>query len=426
MHPAALLLALTLPLTAMAHTNGFFTAARPAPVDEAGLDAAGIFPRGRRMAYMGYSGNPARDLTNGFTVAGPCYGDDRPYVRTCASNGWPVVAHISHGVRFTDGHPDRYRLDEPTLRAKVADEVRALAPLREIVWWAVSPEELRFWRKDEMRYLEVVCEVIRANDPLGRPVYMYNPNGRTADSLTPVAPHLDVIAKGAYANLAGKKHDRAWVGWSVDQEVEAIRRKGRPGAIALVMPELCQDPEPSEDALIHAWVRHDVYLGLVRGAKGVCLWSLFPRGGVRRIWSRWYDAYAECGRELNGPRGLARVFLFGAPPAATLTLRQTRGPEALRVGLGAKMEPETSTPEEKREREQRLSAWSAHEAILDGAHWLFCVSSANEPASVAVSGWPAGARAEDAFSGNPVALPPDGPLLLDLPPHGVAGLRWIP
>ncbi len=400
-----------------------FFIATNAPAAAAG---DGIYPRGRRMAYMGYSGVPARDLTNGFTVAGPCYGNDVPYVRLCASNGWPVVAHISRGPRFTDKDPAKnYKLDEPALRASVAEEVRALAPLKEIVWWAVQPEELRCWRQNEMRYLEVVCEAIRAADPLRRPIYHYNPNNRTRDTLLPIVRHVDVVGKGCYVNSSGKKRDRAWVGWSVEQEAEAIRAGGRPGAIPLVMPELCKDPEPGEEAEIRAWVRHDVYLGLVKGAKGLCLWSLFKRREVSKTWSLWYDAYAECGRELNGGRALAQVFLFGGEPAAKLGVKLVQGAALTDVTLGGEAggEAATTTEQERLEREQKMASWTAKEYVHGGSHWLFLVNSSNDPAAFEVAGWPAGARAEDGFSGRPVDL--RAPLRLSLPAYGVVALRVV-
>jgi hypothetical protein len=429
--PGAILLAVSLvagcrvPESTPKAADPFYRSAEP-PAGQGALPVDGIYPRGRRMAFMGYSGNPARDLTNGFTVAGPSYGDDRPYVRDCASKGWPVVAHISRGPRFTEKDPAKnYRLDEPSLRSNVAAEVQALAPLSTIVWWAVSPEELRCWRASEMLYLAIVCETIRSNDPVQRPIYIYNPNNRAVDSLAPIAKHVDVVAKGCYVNLFGKKRDRAWVRWSVDQEEAAIRDAGRPGSISLVMPELCQDPDPGEDGEIRAWVRHDVYLGLVRGAKGVCIWSLFPRGGVRRTWRLWYDAYAECGRELNGGRALAQVFLFGAAPASRLRIRQALGPGATTVPLGGgDQEVETTTEEERRERAERITAWTAREYAFAGDHWLFLVNSANEPAAFDVSGWPAGSNAAGAFDGSEIPLPASTPLRLDLPAYGVAGFRW--
>jgi len=395
----------------------FFRATQPAPAE---LPADGFYPRGQRLPFMGYSGVPARDLTNGFTVAGPCYGNDVPYVRMCASNGWPVVAHLSHGPCFTDKDPAKnYTLDEAALRASVAEEVRALAPLKEIVWWAVQPEELRCWRKNELRYLEVVCDTIRANDPLKRPVYHYNPNNRTRDTLLPIVRQIDVVGKGCYVNSSGKKRDRAWVGWSVEQEVEAIKAGGRRGAIPLVMPELCKDPEPGEENEIRNWVRHDVYLGLAKGAKGLCLWSLFKRREVAKTWSLWYDAYAECGRELNGSRTLAQVFLFGGEPAAKLSVKLVSGVEqsAVRLGGAAGGEAVTTTDQERREREQKMASWTAKEFVYGGDHWLFLINSSNDPATFEVAGWPKGARAENAFDALSVALL--APLRLNLPAYGV-------
>jgi hypothetical protein len=38
------------------------------------LPADGIYPQGRKLAIAGYSGDPARDLANGFTLAEPVYG----------------------------------------------------------------------------------------------------------------------------------------------------------------------------------------------------------------------------------------------------------------------------------------------------------------------------------------------------------------
>lgn len=397
----------------------FFCTTSSVPVEGS---ADGFFPRGRRMPYMGYSGVPARDLTNGFTVAGPSYGNDAPYVRMCASNGWPVVAHISHGPRFTDKDPAKnYKLDEPSLRSNVAAEVRALAPLQQIVWWAIQPEELRSWRKNEMQYLDIVCDAIRSNDPLRRPIYIYNPNNRDAGSLAPIAKQVDVIGKGCYANSCGKKRDRAWVGWSIEQEVAAIKATGRPGAIPIVMPELCKDPEPGEEKEIRDWVRHDVYLGLAKGAKGMCLWSLFKRGEVKKTWQLWYDAYAECGRELNGERGLAQAFLFGGEPAAKLDVKLVKGSGIAAVKLGGQAEPETTSEQERREREQKMQSWTAREFVYGGAHWLFLINSSNDPATFEIHGWPDDACAENAFDSSPFEI--RSPLRLDLPAYGVTAIR---
>lgn len=382
-------------------------------------EAGKIYPQGKTLAFMGYSGDPARDLANGFTVAGPVYGDQKPYLEKCFAAGWPVVAHVGPRITFKDGDPAKYKLDEPALRAAVEKQVRELAPQREIAWWAVQPEELRPWRPDELRYLEIVCDTIRRSDPLQRPIFHYNPNHRDAKALLPIARQVDVLAKGCYVNLAGRKRDRAWVRWSVEQETAALREAGRPGAIALVMPELCRDPEPGEDHEIRGWVRHDVYLGLASGARGVLIWSLFKRKEVKRTWQLWYDAYAECGRELNGPRGLAQVFLFGERSSALKVA--AIGASTTSLTLGGTAEPATTSERERAQREIKVPSWTAAEFTYDGNRWLFLINSANAPAAFTVGGWPAGARTENAFDGSAFAL--DGGQV-KLPAYGVAAIRF--
>ncbi len=386
-------------------------------------EAGGIYPRGKTLPFLGYSGDPARDLTNGFTVAGPVYGDQLPYLRRCFSNGWPVVAHVGPHITFNDKSPDKYKLNVAALRAEVEKQMQELAPHKEIVWWAVTPEELRPWRKDEMNYLEVVTAAIRAHDPLQRPIYLYNPNNRDAKTLEPIARQVDVLGKGCYVNSSGKKRDRSWVRWSVEQEVAALGAAGRPGAIPLLMPELCKDPEPSEDLEIRAWVRHDIYLGLASGAKGVLIWSLFKRKEVKHSWQLWYDAYAECARELNGRRGLAQVFLCGER-RANLKITQTRGGDAASLTLGGGIETNTTSAVEQARREIKMPSWTAVEYCHAGDNWLCLVNSANSPAAFTVRGWPTGARAQNACDDVAIELPAGAPLQLELPAYGVTMLRF--
>ena len=387
----------------------------------AAAPANGIFPRGNKMAFLGYSGDPARDLANGFTVAGPVYGDQGPYLQRCFSNGWPVVAHVGLRITFDDKSPGKYKLNETELRAEAERQMRELAPHEEIVWWAITPEELRPWREEEMKYLDIVCETVRKQDPLRRPIYLYNPNHRDATSLEPIARRVDVLAKGCYVNSCGKKRDRAWVRWSVEQEQAALRAAGRPRAMVLVMPELCRDPDPGEEVLIRAWVRHDVYLGLVSGAKGVFIWSLFPRKEVKRTWQRWYDAYAECARELNGSRELAQVFLFGER-RDDIKVGLDGGGGPLSVPLGGAAEPATTTGRERAAREVRMSSWTSAEYLQGGSRWFFLVNSANAPATFTLSGLPSKGRRENAFDGTPFALDSNR---LSLPAYGVAAIRFV-
>lgn len=381
---------------ALAAGAGFYA---PAPDRGAGLPETGIYPRGRRMAFMGYSGKPERDLARGFTAAGPAYTDEPEYLERAFRGGWPVVAHVGRGISYDDGRPDKYRMHavhESSVAARVGAEVRALAGHSEIVWWAVLPEELRPWRSDEMRYLAAVTAAIRANDPLGRPIYHYNPNGGSARRLTPIARQVDILGMGAYVNLTGHKRDRGWAARGMREMIAAIAAAKRPEVVPLVMPELHQDPDPAEDGEIRAWARHDLYAGLAGGAKGVLIWSLFKRPGVVRTWELWYEAYAECARELNGEQGLASIFLFGEP----------------RRELAVRWEGKPASDK------------STAEFAYGASRWLFAVNSGNAPAAFTVAGFPPASRVSDAFARAPLDLTPGQPLRLELPAYGVAALRF--
>lgn len=254
-------------------------------------------------------------------------------------------------------------------------------------------------------------------------IYLYNPNHRDAKTLLPIAKQVDIVAKGCYVNTVGRKRDRAWVRWSVEQEIEALRAGGRAQAIPLLMPELCKDPEPEEDKEIRAWVRHDVYVGLASGAKGVLIWSLFKRREVKRTWQLWYDAYSECARELNGPRGLAQVFLFGERQS-TLKVAQVRGSAAANVTLGGSAEAGTTTDQERAQREVKFPSWTSAEFVYRGRRWLFLVNSANAPAAFTVNDCPPGSGGEDAFTGKSLEGGIERSRRVDLAAYEVVGLRF--
>jgi len=425
-HPTLLLLILAMAGCGAAEPTGpdFF---RPPATDRsAGLPEDGIYPRGQRMLYAGYSGVPERDLAAGFSVVGPAYGGtNETQSIACDRAGWPHITQVGPFEGNTGGNweaASRIPLDE--VRRRTAANVARHAGSRSLVMWAVQPEELRPWRADEMAYLRAVCEAIRATDPLGRPIFLYNPNHRDAASLAPIAPLVDVVAKGCYANAAGHKDNRAWIRWSVEQ-MRAAADKAGPGRQVLVMPELARDPDPADRPLIASWVRHDVYLGLMSGADGVLLWSLFPRKEVKATWKDWHEAYARCGRELNGERALARVFLFGEPRAdlAVLTV-EPRRPYPLGTSARNALEQGTTGPSEG--RAGTLHPYTACERQLGEARYLFIANSVPEPTTFRIAGFPLdGVVATNAFTGEPLALPaPGAPLEARLGPWDVLAIRW--
>jgi len=355
-----------------------------APTPSNGLK---IFPKGKTFPYMGYSGNPVRDVKNGFTVAGPDYGtsfsqpakirNDR-YAKMRAS-GMPYPGFVGLDRHFHDAK--KYKpVSADEIKRQISEQMKELLKDPNICWWYVAPEEIRFWRKNELDYLKIVTETIRELDPHHRPIWMYEPNHRNAGSLVKTGKFQDIIGKGCYTNLAGFQKNRIWVRWSVEQEVKAIQelaKQDRRFRIPLVMPELCQDPKnPTDDKLIPLWTRHDVYLGLMSGAKGVSIWSLFKRGGVRRTWQLWYDSYAQIGKELTGDLKLGEVFLYGKNNAS-ITVKQTKGPQSVTLFVGdrTKLELGTITEQERKGNTHTYPALSAKTLFYKGATYVFLCNS---------------------------------------------------
>lgn len=397
-----------------------------------------VYPQGRMFPFQGYSGRFEEDRARGFTVGGHHYGKQAgQYDRMMQANqaGLPYVYGIGlDGTFVAKDHPLTY--DEAQLRTAVAEQVEEVAHLGadKICWWYIKPEEMRMWRKEEQDYLRIACETIRARDPLKRPIWMYDPNHRTADLLVQTGRHLDIIGKGAYVNSNGMQDDRVWIRWSMEQENEACARlQAADGKTRtpLIMPLLAADPrDPALDAMIPAWARHDTYLGLLCGARGVAIWSLFPRKEVKRTFQIHYDAYAACARELTGPLELGRVFLFGVPDPQ-LRITQILGPETVDLYAGPRNEHEQNTMSDAERKSKTLTypALARQVYAYRGRLYLFAVNSTKETVAFALDRLPDGVTAEAILDTDaPQRLIPgaDGRISVSLPAWGVAGIRISP
>jgi len=397
----------------------FFDAA---PDPGAALPADRIYPQGRIFPFSGFSGRPEREKANGFTMHGPVYGTNK--LAALAANeqaGLPFPYTIGLDMKFHSDKP--LSLTETEIKAAIAEQVAQVASRTNICWWYLQPEEIRYWRKNELAYLKTASEAIHEADPLKRPVWMYDPNHRDAQALVQSGAHLGLLGKGCYVNYAGYQDRRVWVRWGMEQQVEAIRQLGG-RRIPLLLPELCKDPEPARFGQIPAWVRHDVYCGLIHGAKGIVIWSLFKRPAVRESYDLWYAAYATAARQLTGERKLGEVFLFG-DLRHDLTVRQLRGPATVMLADKAKTaEAKSLSDREKAGRRVEYPALSWRELARGASRYLFVCNSSPEAVRAAVSGFPAASAIEEADTGAGVSVPSGTTLEFELPAWGVRALKF--
>ncbi len=339
---------------------------RPAPDLAKEFDPDKIFPQGRVFPLGFFGLNLARDKPEGLTLIGP-YGRQRN-IDAAKKYGLKCTYNISLPMKFHDKEPLKLTPDE--IRERIREQVEAVAGHPEIAWWYLAPEELRYWRKNEMTYLEVATDAIRRADPLGRPIWMYEPNHRNAAALARLVKHLDVCGKGMYTNYSGQSENRVWVRWTIEQEVEAIEQANQ-SAIPIAVPEMFQQPPEELLPMIPRWVRHDVYLSLMTGAKGIVVFSGWRRPKFPAF-DRYLQAYAECSREISGPLNLGQVFLFGER-RNDIRVRVIHGPAKVATAHKEPVEFPSVT-------------------ILDGAHgqdrYLFLANSSNESVQVEVEGLP--------------------------------------
>ena len=167
-----------------------------------------FYPVGDHMLFSMYSlyePEVDRARSDGFTAIGPYYGkpDLSKSIARAQAAKLPIVYSIGPRLDFKT-NPNATHGEE--LKILVAD-VRAASQHPEISVWALANEELRYWRPAEMSWLQAATNAIRKNDPLKRPVLMYEPNHRSADALAKTSTYLDFVTKGAYANHIGMKYN---------------------------------------------------------------------------------------------------------------------------------------------------------------------------------------------------------------------------
>jgi hypothetical protein len=326
-----------------------------------------------------------------------------------------MTAAYDIGIEMKVLSDEPLELSPEEIRAEIGSQVAEVADNPEIAWWYLTPEELRYWRANEMAYLEAATRAIRETDPLKRPIYMYDPGHRDAAALMPIVKHLDICGKGMYTNYSGFRDARVWVRWTIEQEVAAIA-EANPPAIPIAVPEMFQQPDPDQLELVPAWVRHDMYLSLVCGAKGVVIFSLRHRDNFDAH-AVYAQSYARIARELTGELGLGQVFLFGER-RADLSLTVIDGPATLALSW--------DVGGDKMRTEEYPSV-----AHLDVAHstsrYLFAVNSARAPVRCWVTGLPEEVlTAIDVFGKEEPLSLEGGAFEVQLPALGVKALGFLP
>ncbi len=397
--PALVLLACNRPT---GNPPDFFRA--PTPAGEANAAAS---PLDGRMPLTIYS-LQLQDLPtvveSGFNMVGPYYDG--------GNSGGVADAALRAGLRLA------YQFELPSVdyvsgRTRVLDSAFVLRQVRSqmatvyadpvldsaVALWSVVPEELRVHRELERRHLELVVrtvrEVERERGRRPRPIWMYNPGNRRVWELALSGKYADLLVMGAYLNASAR--DRWSIGDKAARTAQASKLlPHRPLPVSVLwMADDPTDPRDRDAATIRRTVRHDAYLALVRGTRGLFVFSGFRRPGFT-TYDRYLQAYASVMHDLTGPHGLAGVLMSGEERDDIQLRVHGRGPVAYAS------------------------------IAYRGARYLFVVNSGEDSATVLISGLPATVLWREAVFSGVVDTVTTGAFAARLEPLGVAVWRISP
>ncbi|MBE6358797.1 MAG: hypothetical protein E7057_06075 [Lentisphaerae bacterium] len=342
-------------------------------------DGMSLYPNGDKFLFSGYSPSSAmyeKLKGDGFTAVGPVYSDMQKFMAAAKKSGLPVFYNINGPLGKKALEDKNVQLDPAALGKAITDEVKAAvaAYSDDIYAWYLRPEELRYWRKREFAYFTIATAAIRKADPLKRPVLMYNPGHYNAGSLQKYLPHLTMMGKGTYTNHSGFKEQRIWVRHSMLLQQQAITG-AKVDIPFIAVLEMMRPPEKTDLPKIGTWVRHDVYCALVSGAKGIVIYSLWPRSGFRNFGhNEYYQAYKSCAAELTGKADLGKVFLHGKEIPG-ITLNVTDGQKEIELTA--------------HKTKVTYSTVNFKALEYNGKKYIFAVNSANTPITCQLAGVPA-------------------------------------
>lgn len=353
---------------------------RPGPTAPETQSVNALYPRGRLFPI---------------SFASLETGMDKETVAECIRLG-VVLAKQGPKIAATVGQerdPITHQLSvAETLDEELAAKVKKLSRDEATAIWVLSPGEIERTNPQEMEYLRTASRIIHRNDPQKRPLFSYNPPGAITQALSHIAPWVDYLGKGGGG-------PRAAAGWNVERATEAIHETTAE-ATPVVVPMPLDLSSPKEVATA---ARHDLYLGLINGARGIITHSGRHTPSPEAE-AAFRTACLQVARELLGPLKLGEVFLFGEV-REQLEVDIVDGPSEIEWEF-----PEART-------KGNTPAVSHLDLVYGKDRFLVLVNSAPEPVTLMVGGMPyAAVNAESLFDKDPPVEVAEGEFELDLQP----------
>ena len=362
---------------------------KPGPETPAGLSATTPYPRGSRFFFcLAGEPNPAQQAKAralGVSLLGP-EGKDN------ASIGCTV------GIDRREG--ELVYADAASLEKELQTQLSPVAANPAITFWNLKPGSFNSRIPKERTYLQVASRTIEKLDPLKRPIWTFIPAEANTAVLSRMAPWISYLGKSLEITPP-KDGNRLAVLWNMERAVEAIHETTAQSTPVATLVQM-----PARDAAeLQRFVRHDLYLSFLTGAKGVI--SL-PSANEQK--GAFLDAVLAIAEELLGEKEIGPVLLFGEP-REDLQVDVVDGPTEL----------ETVLPDGSATRYATVS----HRDLAYGKNrYLLLVNSANAPVTVMIGGMPYNAvNAENLLAREGIIPVAEGEFECDLKPLEVKLFR---
>jgi hypothetical protein len=381
----------------------------PAPDISAGMDQNKIYPAGKKFLFSMFSVLNQNDRiavkNSGLTAIGPYYGTQA--LAEANSLGLKYIQKIEMILNFNDS--GFVMPSDSEIQTEITNQVNSVVNDSTIIMWYLKPEELVISSSNQMHYLEVATAAIRAADPKHRPIWNYIANHRSANDIAPIISKVDICGEGMYPNNQGYETERAYCKWVIEQELAAIANANSNG-IPIAVPEMFANP--SQPDLIDSYARHDTYLSLITGAKGVVVYYGFRATGFTSF-DAYLNAYMKIASELK-EFNLTQALLFGEK-RQDINVSVTSGPATVTV---SNLPGGTYTTS---------SVNYINLADSNGVRHLLLANSANSSVTVTISGLPAQTiLRRDAFNSDKYITMTTGSFSTTLDALGVKYYRFVP
>ncbi len=373
---------------------------KPGPEAPQGLPVGALYPNGDTLLFSIAGEVGGKHLAEAKRIGVPILDLNlKDAEKEGVKVGYPL------GVARKEG--DLVFADAESLAKEIGSQVKAAAAEPRIAFWHLKPGEFQIRNAKDIEYLRVTNKVIGESDPLKRPIWTFCGPEVPTGYLSNMAPWVDCLGKSL--EVDSKKNDsRILVRWSMERAVEATHEV-ETTAIPVAVPVLSTSDDVA--ASIPASVRHDLYLSLVVGAKGVVA---MPGKGEPKAdcWDAFQTACLKIADELLGEQKLGELFLY-AERREDLEIDIVDGPEELEMTLPSGSET------------TRYPAVMHLDLAYGKDRYLVLVNSALQPVTLMVGGMPYNAvNAEDLLEAGALMPIAEGEFETDLKPLEVKIYRF--